>query len=53
VIFDGMIQTVVVIWTKDVSIAFGVNRISILPHSLTPWFSFMSLYYKIASRFYI
>jgi hypothetical protein len=35
-IFDGMIQTAAVIWAKNISGAFGVNRILVLIHGSIP-----------------
>jgi len=34
VIFDGMIQTISIIWAKDISKAFGVNRLLVLIHGI-------------------
>jgi len=35
--FDSMIQTIVIIRTKDIFISFGVDWISIVIHGLTPY----------------
>ncbi len=34
VIFDGMIQTISIIRAKDISKAFGVNRLMVLIHGI-------------------
>jgi hypothetical protein len=34
VIFDGMIQTISIIRAKDISKAFGVNRLLVLIHGI-------------------
>ena len=40
-IFDGMIQATAVIWAKDISEAFGADRILVLIHGWAPLVSVM------------
>jgi hypothetical protein len=47
VFFTGMVETVSIMGTKDISVAFGVDRTFIFFHGLTPCFN------KVSGRFFL
>jgi hypothetical protein len=46
VIFDGMIQTISIIRAKDISKAFGVNRLLVLIHGIPLEFTSLTFIYE-------